>query len=216
MQAAPSDRRQRRVSRRPGSAPAGSAAEGRRGSIDGRDLLPAGSAAEGRRGSIDGRTCSRPAAPPKGGAVASTAGTCSRPAAPKGGAVPSTTRSSTSARVRAAARSQITAGVALYADSEDVRWIHRMSLRRVQARCGLRRLEERVRRLSRAPREDLARPHLPHSDAELAAHREPLRMADRADQVGRGYRRELSPPPRSPPDRRRPAARRDRRCVGTS
>ncbi len=38
-----------------GLPPAGSAAEGRRGSIDSRGLPPAGSAAEGRRGSIDSR-----------------------------------------------------------------------------------------------------------------------------------------------------------------
>jgi xanthine dehydrogenase accessory factor len=38
-----------------GEAPAGSAAEGQRGSIDGRGEAPAGSAAEGQRGSIDGR-----------------------------------------------------------------------------------------------------------------------------------------------------------------
>ena len=36
-----------------GLSPAGSAAEGQRGSIDGRGLSPAGSAAEGQRGSID-------------------------------------------------------------------------------------------------------------------------------------------------------------------
>jgi serine/threonine-protein kinase len=39
-----------------GLPPAGSAAEGRRGSLDGRGLPPAGSAAEGRRGSFDGGT----------------------------------------------------------------------------------------------------------------------------------------------------------------
>ena len=106
--------------------PAGSAAEGRRGSIDGRDLLPAGSAAEGRRGSIDGRDLL-----PAGSAAEGRRGSIDgRDLLPAGSAAEGRRGSIDDAELDECACPcggeifEITAGVALYADSEDVRWIY--------------------------------------------------------------------------------------------